>query len=86
MATIITLSAMSDSGWAKVFIDGNEVLSSPGTTSVSLENGTHFLTYFIQGSPGNNYQVGIINPPEEIWGAAGKLKTNHTTGQHAITI
>ena len=84
--TILTVFASSESGWAKIFIDGNEVLGSPGTTTVALSEGSHFLTYFVQGLPGNNYQVGIIDPPEESWGVTGILKNNHTTGQHGITI
>jgi hypothetical protein len=84
--TTVTISASSESGWVKVFVDGNEVLSGTGMANVSLDEGTHFLTYFVQGIPGSNYQISITDPPDEIWQVSGKLKSNHTTGQHAITI
>ncbi|MDJ1505400.1 hypothetical protein [Xanthocytophaga agilis] len=86
MATPITISAFSDSGWVKVYINGDKVLHGSGTTTIELDNGIHFLTYFVQGLPGDNYSVAIVDPPAELWAVKGNLKLNHTTGQHGITI
>ncbi len=86
MTTILTISASSNSGWVKVFIDGNEVLKEPGSATVSLDAGLHYLTYFVQGLPGSTYHIAIDEPAEEWWEVKGVLKYNHTTGQHGITI
>lgn len=86
METNITISASSESGWVKVFIDGNEVLSGPGTITIPLDEGIHFLTYFVQGLSGNSYQVAITDPQEELWEIKAVLKSKRTTGQHGITI
>lgn len=59
MATDVTISASSDSGFIKVFVNDEDetpqlILNGPGTAIVSLEIGIHNLTYFVQGKQGNS--------------------------------
>jgi len=86
MNTNVTITASSESGWTKIFIDGNQVLKKPGTAIVSLDEGTHFLTYFVQGNTGERFTVAITDPDSLDFNAAGTLSSNHTTGQHGFTI
>jgi hypothetical protein len=86
MATNVTITASSDSGWIKAFIDGNEVLEGPGNTTVSLNSGHHYLTYFVQGNSGDNYSVAITDPPLCSCQITGTLTGNYTTGQHGFDI
>ncbi len=86
MNTDVTITASSESGWAKVFVDGNPVLKKPGITTITLDEGTHFLTYFIQGNTGQKFNVAITNPESLDFTASGTLSSNHTTGQHGFTI
>lgn len=86
MNTDVTITASSESGWAKIFVDGNPVLKKPGTTSISLGEGIHFLTYFIQGNTGQKFKIDIADPSSLAFTASGTLSSNHTTGQHGFTI
>ena len=86
MNTDVMITASSESGWAKIFIDGNPVLKKPGTTTITLSQGTHFLTYFIQGNTGQKFTVSITDLQSVTFSASGTLSSNHTTGQHGFTI
>jgi hypothetical protein len=86
MNTDVTITASSESRWAKVFVDGNPVLKKPGTTAITLDEGTHFLTYFIQGNKGQKFKIDITDPGSLAFTASGTLSSNHTTGQHGFTI
>lgn len=86
MNTDVKFTASAESGWAKVFVDGNPVLKKPGTATITLDEGTHFLTYFIQGNTGQKFTVAITDPSSLVFSANGTLSSNHTTGQHGFTI
>ena len=86
MTINVTITASSESGWAKVYVDGNTLLEEPGTAAISLNEGIHFLTYFIQGNSGQQFSVAITDPSPIAFSAQGKLSSNHTTGQHGFTI
>lgn len=91
--TTITISAESDSGFIKVFINDDEenpqlVLDGPGTTTASLQEGKLYnLTYFVKGKSGQKYLVKISDPHSVAW-------TDHDTvdsdgkvaGQHRIRL
>jgi hypothetical protein len=83
MSKEITIMASSTSGWVNVFADGNQVLEKPGTSTITLDDGAHSLTYFVQGKAGDDYEVSIADPA---WAVQGTLSSNHTTGQHGFTI
>lgn len=84
--TDVTFTAYSESGWARIFVDGNPILNKSGTATVTLDKGTHFLTYFIQGNTGQKFKVAITEPGWLDFTAGGILSSNHTTGQHGFTI
>lgn len=86
MNTDVTITASSESGWVKVFVDGDPALKKPGATTINLDDGIHFLTYFVQGNTGQKFKIEITDPDSLAFSASGTLSSNHTTGQHGFTI
>lgn len=86
--TPVTITAQSESGWIHVFIDHNLILNGPGTQTISLPEGVlHYLTYFVQGHPGQRFMVSIINPPSISTTRNGVLNyTGKETGQIGFVI
>jgi hypothetical protein len=93
MATNITITADSESGFIKVFVNDDEenpvlVLDRPGTTTIPLEEGKlHNLTYFVKGRPGQKYVVKITDPPSAAWTDRDTVDSDgKVTGQHRIRL
>lgn len=93
MAINVTITADSESGFIKVFVnDDNEtpqlVLDGPGTTTISLEEGGLYnLTYFVQGRPGQKYVVKITAPPSAVWTDRDTVDSDgRVAGQHRIRL
>ncbi len=79
----VTITAVSDSGWIKIYVDGNEVLGAPGSTTISLGTGTHDLDYYVQGSKGDTYRVSTSEP----WDSGLIIMSGrHSGGGHEIII
>lgn len=92
MATDVIISASSESGFIKVYINDEDeaptlILDHPGTTTVSLASGTHNLTYFVQGRVGQQYAVKITDPPNVVWTDRDTIDNDgKVAGQHRIRL
>ena len=93
MPTNITISAQSESGFIKVFVNDDDenpqlVLDGPGTTTIALEDGKLYnLTYFVKGKPGQKYVVKITDPPPAVWTDRDTIDNDgKVAGQHRIRL